>query len=88
MSRRLLIARENAGLSRRELSDVTGISLKGIYNYEDPKYARHRKPYTVRVWAEACGCAFEDLWGRGEQGIGRTGWLSGTAGLAVLGVPA
>ena len=82
MSRRLRLARIDAGLSRRALSELIGISERAVNYYEDPSYARARKPYIVRAWAEATGRKFEDIWGTTERGIGRTGWLRETAGLA------
>ena len=82
MSRRLRLARIDAGLSRRALSKLVGISERAVNYYEDPSYARARKPIVVRAWAQATGRQFEEIWGTTEQGIGRTGWLSETAGHA------
>lgn len=76
MSKRLRTAREDAGLSRAQLAEITGLSPKTIFNYEDPSYARNRKAAFVRSWADGTGRTFEDLWGGPlGQGIVRTGWL-------------
>lgn len=79
MSRRLKAARTTAGLSRKALAERIGVSERAVNYYEDPKYARARKSYIVREWAEACGRDFEDIWGRAGQETARTGWSSGTA---------
>jgi transcriptional regulator with XRE-family HTH domain len=83
MSRRLLSARNEAGLSRKALADHIGISERAVAYYEDPKYGRARKPIVVRAWAEACGHEFEEVWGAAsKQPILRSGWLGATADLA------
>jgi DNA-binding XRE family transcriptional regulator len=61
-SGRLLSARNEAGLSRKALADLIGISERAVAYYEDHTYARARKPIVVRAWAEACGRTFEELW--------------------------
>jgi transcriptional regulator with XRE-family HTH domain len=78
MSRRLKAARTDAGFTQQDLADLTGIALKTVNNYENSTYARARKPYVVRTWAEACGRDFEELWGPSERPLDRSGWLGRT----------
>lgn len=76
MSRRLLDARTEAGLSRKALAALIGVSERAVNYYEDPAYGRARKVYIVRAWAEATGREIEELWGPSEQPFSRSGWLS------------
>lgn len=79
MSLRLRDARITAGLSRRQLAELTGLSERTVNYYEDRTYARRRKATYVRAWAQATGRDFEELWGAADQPFDRTGWLSPTA---------
>lgn len=78
MSRRLHVAREEAGYSRRALADLLGISERAVNYYEDPKYARARKPIVVRAWAQACGREYEEIWGIAGRELPRSGCISRT----------
>lgn len=85
MSRRLRAARTTAGLSRRELAEQIGVSLRAVNYYEDPNYARARKPYIVRDWAEACGRDYEEIWGAPGRELARSGCVSQTPAYALVG---
>lgn len=77
MSRRLRIAREDAGITRPALATLIGISLRAVNYYEDPSYARARKEIVVRAWADACGREFKELWGNAsDQPWRQTGCMS------------
>jgi transcriptional regulator with XRE-family HTH domain len=82
MSRRLRAARDYAGLSRRELAELIGISLRAVNYYENPDYARGRKSIVVRAWADACGRDFEEIWGVAGRELPRSGCVSRTPALA------
>lgn len=80
MSLRLRDARITAGMSRRELAEVVGMSERAVNYYEDRNYSRARKSSLVNLWAQATGRTFEELWGAAsEQPILRTGWSRRTA---------
>lgn len=85
MSRRLRAARNHAGLTRLELAERIGLSVRAVNYYEDPKYARARKPYIVRSWAEACGRDHEEIWGAVGRELPRSGCISQTPALALTG---
>lgn len=74
MSLRLRDARTTAGLTRKQLADLAGLSERTVNYYEDKNYRRSRKPSFVRLWAEACDREFEEVWGTTEHPVLRTGW--------------
>lgn len=82
MSLRLRNARIQAGLSVKSLHLLTGISIRAINYYEDPRYSGARKSLAVKAWADATGRDFEELFGTPERPLARTGWLRPTADLA------
>lgn len=79
MSKRLQDARVEAGLSRKALAELIGLSERAVNYYEDPSYGRARKPYIVRAWAEATERDFEELWGPPDRPLDRSGWLGQTS---------
>ena len=79
MSKRLRAAREDAGYTQKQLSEILGVHLKTVNNYENPTYGGARKSYVVRAWAETCGRGFEELLGTPDQPLDRTGCRNRTA---------
>jgi transcriptional regulator with XRE-family HTH domain len=59
---RLLMAREDAGLSQKELHDLTGISVRTISTYEDHRHTGRRNPIYVNAIADACAVDREWIW--------------------------
>lgn len=51
---RLRKARESAGISIVELSEMLDCSKQTIYNYEDNEWPRSRRWTMMRLWAWAC----------------------------------
>lgn len=79
MSRRLHDARVDAGLSRRALAELVGISERTVNYYEDSTYSGKRKPIVLRAWADVTGRRIEEVSGPSDRPLLRTGWLHGTA---------
>lgn len=82
MSRRLHDARVEAGLSRRALADLVGISERTVNYYENPAYSGKRKPIVIRAWAEVTGRQLEEVFGPAGRPFSRLGWLNGTPATA------
>lgn len=68
LSMRLKTIRNDAGYTQQELAEGTGICLKSVVNYENPRYGRARTKSAVRVWAQFCGRTYEEVMTDGRRG--------------------
>jgi len=88
LSNRLRQAREDADLTRPQLSEATGISERTIAYYEDPTYTRNRKTVFVKPWAEACGRTYEEIAGKPGREVSRRACNGGNPFLGATSHPA